>query len=270
MVETLQARSSGARRRRRRRARDGRMLWGVASMLLAIGLWALVVITIKPPSYVLPAPWEVILRAWKDWALILSQGTSTVGEIVTGLVLSAMIAIPLGVFIVAIPVVDKLFYPILIAFNSIPKVALAPLFVVWFGYGIFPRVLITVSIAFFPVLVSTVTGLKSVDPEILRLARSMRAQNRQVFLRVRLPNALPSAFAGLKVATSLAVIGAIIGEFVASDRGWGYMLVQASGSLDTSLMFAVVICLAVVASLLFYAVDVAERTVISWHASHRQ
>jgi NitT/TauT family transport system permease protein len=195
---------------------------------------------------------------------------ATLAETLMGLAIGMIVGTLMGVALAFSGQFAGWTFPYVMAVYSLPKVALAPLFVVWFGYGIFPRVLITVSIAFFPVLVSTVTGLKSVDPEILRLARSMRAQNRQVFLRVRLPNALPSAFAGLKVATSLAVIGAIIGEFVASDRGWGYMLVQASGSLDTSLMFAVVICLAVVASLLFYAVDVAERTVISWHASHRQ
>lgn len=247
-----------------------RVLWALASIGLTLGLWALVVVAIKPPAYVLPAPWEVVARCWTDRALIASHGLTTVGEILAGLLLSALIAIPLGIVIVAVPVIDRLFYPILVAFNSIPKVALAPLFVVWFGYGLFPRILITVSIAFFPVLVAMVGGLKSVDPDIIRLTRSMRAHRLQVFLRVRLPNALPSAFSGLKVATSLAVIGAIIGEFVASDRGWGYLLVQASGSLDTPLMFAIVVLLALVASLLFYGVDFAERRVISWHASQRQ
>jgi len=247
-----------------------RVLWALASIGLTLGLWALVVVLVKPPNYVLPAPWEVVTRFWTDRGLIMNHGLTTIGEILAGLILSAVIAIPLGIVIVAVPVIDRLVYPILVAFNSIPKVALAPLFVVWFGYGLFPRILITVSIAFFPVLVAMVGGLKSVDPDIIRLTRSMRAQRLQVFLRVRLPNALPSAFSGFKVATSLAVIGAIIGEFVASDRGWGYLLVQASGTLDTSLMFAIVVLLALVASLLFYSVDFAERRVISWHASQRQ
>jgi NitT/TauT family transport system permease protein len=253
----------------RRRAND-RLLWGTAAILFALALWSLAVLIIRPPDYVLPAPWTVLARCWTDHALIISQGRTTVGEILAGLVLSAVIAVPLGVLIVAIPLIDKLCTPLIVAFNSIPKVALAPLFVVWFGYGLLPRILITVSIAFFPVLVATVTGLKSVDPDIIRLTRSMRARRSQVFLRVRLPNALPSAFAGLKIATSLSVIGAIIGEFIASDRGWGYMLVQASGTLDTALMFAIVIALAVVASLLFSAVEFAERLAISWHASQRQ
>jgi len=167
-------------------------------------------------------------------------------------------------------VLEKLFYPILVAFNSIPKVALAPLFVVWFGYGLLPRVLVSVSITFFPILVATVSGLLTVDPDVLRLTRSMRAKRARVFLHVRLPSAWPSIFSGLKVSTSLAVIGAIIGEFVASDRGWGYLLMQASGQLDTTLMFAIVVLLAVFASVLFSAVGIAERFAISWHASQRR
>lgn len=247
-----------------------RIFWALASIGLTLALWSLVVVAVRPPAYVLPAPWEVVTRFWTDRGLIASHGLTTIGEILAGLLLSAVIAVPLGIVIVAVPVIDRLVYPILVAFNSIPKVALAPLFVVWFGYGLFPRVLITVSIAFFPVLVAMVGGLKSVDPDIIRLTRSMRARPLHVFLRVRLPNALPAAFSGFKVATSLAVIGAIIGEFVASDRGWGYLLVQASGTLDTPLMFAIVVLLALVASLLFYGVDFAERRVISWHASQRQ
>jgi NitT/TauT family transport system permease protein len=177
--------------------------------------------------------------------------------------------VPFGMLIVAVPALDKLVYPLVVAFNSIPKVALAPLFVVWFGYGATPRVVITFSIAFFPILVNTVTGLRSVDPEMVRLARSMGGSTTRVFLRIRLPHSLPSIFAGTKVATSLAVIGAIIGEFVASDNGWGYLLIQAQGQLDTTLIFAILILLAVFATLLYYAVEVVERLVTPWQASQR-
>ncbi len=190
-------------------------------------------------------------------------------EILIGLLIGIVIAVPLGICIVAIPIVERLFYPIVVAFNAVPKVALAPLFVVWFGYGFMPRVLITGSIAFFPILVSTISGLVAIDPELLRLATVLRAKRSRVFLRMRLPQALPSIFAGIKVATSLAVIGGIIAEFVASDKGWGYLLVQASGTLDTTIMFSVVIILALVASALFYVVGFAERFFVSWHASQR-
>ena len=248
-------------------ARD--ILWMLASVVLAIGLWAGAVAILKPAAYILPAPWDVLTRTWTDRALLLSHGATTMGEILAGLLLSVVVGIPLGILIVALPIVQRLAYPIIIAFNAIPKVALAPLFVVWFGYGLLPRVLLTGSIAFFPILVATITGLVSIEPDLLRLAAVLRARRSRVFLHMRLPQAMPSIMSGVKVATSLAVIGGIIAEFVASDRGWGFLLVQASGSLDTTIMFSIVIILAVVASLLFYLISLLEIQLVSWHASQR-
>jgi NitT/TauT family transport system permease protein len=246
-----------------------KLSWPLASAVFGLGLWSLVVLTIKPKPYVLPAPWDVLARMWTDRILLLTNGASTLEAIFVGLFIGVIVAIPLGIAIVAIPVAEKLFYPQIVAFNAIPKVALAPLFVVWFGYGFLPRVLITTSIAFFPILVSTITGLMSIDPELLRLAKVLRGETFQIFLRMRLPQALPTIFAGIKVGTGLAVIGAILGEFIASDEGWGYLLLKAGGVLDTDIMFAVVIILAVVASLLFSLVAVIERSMVSWHASQR-
>lgn len=248
-------------------ARD--MLWVFASVILALGLWAAAVAILQPPAYILPSPWDVLARTWTDRALLFSHGVTTMGEILAGLLLSIVVGIPLGIVIVAIPVVQRLAYPIIIAFNAIPKVALAPLFVVWFGYGLLPRVLLTGSIAFFPILVATITGLTSIEPELLRLAAVLRARQSNIFLHMRVPQAMPSIMSGIKIATSLAVIGGIIAEFVASDRGWGFLLVQASGSLDTTIMLAIIIILAVVASLLFYLISLAEIKLVSWHASQR-
>jgi NitT/TauT family transport system permease protein len=244
-------------------------LWSLASAATALVLWSAIVLLVKPPAYILPAPWDVLARAWTDRAALIYQGGMTMSEILIGIGLGIVIAVPLGIVIVAIPVVERLFYPIVVGFNAIPKVALAPLFVVWFGYGFVPRVLLTGSITFFPILVSTISGLMAIDPELMRLATVLRAKRSRVFMRMRLPQALPSIFSGIKVATSLGVIGAIIAEFVASDQGWGYLLVQASGTLDTPIMFAIVIVLAVVASVLFYIVGIAERVFVSWHASQR-
>ena len=244
-------------------------LWAVASCVVALALWSAVVLIVKPPAYILPAPWDVLVRTWTDRGLLFANGGVTMAEILIGLGIGIGVGVPLGIVIVAIPVVERLFYPIVVAFNAIPKVALAPLFVVWFGYGFLPRVLITGSITFFPVLVATISGLVAIDPELLRLASVLRAKRSRVFLRMRLPNALPSIFSGIKVATSLGVIGGIIAEFVASDKVWGYLLVQASGTHDTTIMFSIVIILAIVASVLFYIVGFAERFFVSWHASQR-
>lgn len=248
----------------------GRTGWTILAMVVLVALWAAAVAVLKPKDYILPSPWTVAKRLWTSRQLLIDNGGPTVKEIIEGYIIGVAIAVPLGMVIVASKWLDRLLYPLLISFNSIPKVALAPLFVVWFGYGETPRIVITFSIAFFPVLVNTVTGLGGVDPEMVRLARSMGAPKRRVFVRVRLPQALPSIFAGMKVATSLAVIGGIIGEFVASDKGWGYLLIQAQGQLDTSLIFAIIVLLAVFATVLYYLVEFIERLAIPWHSSQRQ
>jgi NitT/TauT family transport system permease protein len=244
-------------------------LWATASGALAIATWALLIVAFHPATYILPAPWDVIQRTWTDRSLLAFHGLTTMSEILVGLGFSTAVGIPLGIAIVAVPMMRKMIYPLIVAFNSIPKVALAPLFVVWLGYGMLPRVLITASIAFFPILVSTVSGLMSIDPDFLRLAKVMRAHETRVFLHMRLPCALPAIFSGIKVATSFSVIGGIVGEFIASDSGWGYLLLQASGTLDTTIMFSVVIILGILASAMFNLVGVVEKLVVPWHASQR-
>jgi NitT/TauT family transport system permease protein len=244
--------------------------WNIASLITAVAGWALVVQLFQPAAYILPGPLSVVERVIESRQLLLESATPTIGVILAGFLLGLLVAVPFGMLIVALPALDKLVYPLVVAFNSIPKVALAPLFVVWFGYGATPRIVITFSIAFFPILVNTITGLRSVDPEMVRLARSMGGSTTRVFLKLRLPHSLPSIFAGTKVATSLAVIGAIIGEFVASDNGWGYLLIQAQGQLDTTLIFAILILLAVFATVLYYAVELVERVAVPWHASQRK
>ena len=243
--------------------------WALLSATVAIAIWSAIILIARPPEYVLPAPWDVVARAWSDRSALIENGAFTLSEILAGLVAGIALAVPMGIAVVAVPLIERLFYPIVVAFNAIPKVALAPLFVVWFGYGYMPRVLLTASVAFFPVLISTISGLIAIDPDLLRLAAALRAKQSRIFVHVRLPQALPTIFAGIKVATSLAVIGSIIAEFIASDKGWGHMLVQASGNLDTTIMFAVLLVLALVASALFYAVAFLERFFMSWHASRR-
>jgi NitT/TauT family transport system permease protein len=243
--------------------------WALLSTAIAIAIWSAIIVIVRPPEYVLPAPWDVIARTWSDRSALIENGAFTLSEILAGLVAGTVLAVPMGIAVVAVPLIERLFYPIVVAFNAIPKVALAPVFVVWFGYGYMPRVLLTASVAFFPVLISTISGLTAVDPDLLRLAAALRAKRSRIFVYVRLPQALPTIFAGIKVATSLAVIGSMIAEFIASDKGWGHMLVQASGNLDTTIMFAVLLVLALVASALFYTVAFLERFFISWHASQR-
>jgi NitT/TauT family transport system permease protein len=147
--------------------------------------------------------------------------------------------------------------------------AVAPLFIVWFGFGLMPKVFIAFLIAFFPIVINTVVGLAAIEPEKIHLARSMGLSGAATFFKIRLPNALPSIFGGLKIAITLAVVGAVVGEFVGGDAGLGYLLMSANGSMDTPLLFAGLVGLTLIGIVLFMVIEIAERFAIPWHTSTR-
>jgi NitT/TauT family transport system permease protein len=194
---------------------------------------------------------------------------STLVAILGGFALSVVIGIPLATLIVFSRFAERALYPPMVASQAIPKVAVAPLFIVWMGYGIMPKVWIAFLIAFFPIVIDTVIGLRSIPPEMLQLGRSMGGGGLLVFLKLRLPSALPNLFGGMKVAITLAVVGAITGEFVGSQAGLGYLLTSASGQMDTALVFAVLVTISVIAMILFMIIEILERLTIPWHASMR-
>jgi len=241
----------------------------VVAVVGTIGLWEAVVRGFHLKEYLLPAPSGVLAALAADWRYLGAHAGITVYEIVSGFLLSILVGIPLAMVIVYSPVLERAFYPLLVASQSVPKIAIAPLLIFWAGLGIFPKVLVAFLIAFFPIVIDTVVGLRSVEPEMLHLARSMGAPERRIFLKIRLPNALPNIFAGLKVAVTLAVVGAIVGEFIQADRGLGYALLQANAMLNTKLSFATILILAGIGIVLFVVVDRIERLLIPWHASRR-
>lgn len=241
-------------------------LWTVVATLV---LWEVVVVGLKVPEYLLPAPSEIAAAFRQEWSYLLLHTGVTLYEILWGFVAAALVSIPLAMLIVYSPVFERSVYPLLVASQSVPKIAIAPLLIFWAGLGLFPKILVAFLIAFFPIVIDTVVGLRSVEPEMLHLARSMGARERKVFLKIRLPNALPNVFAGLKVAVTLAVVGAIVGEFIQADQGLGYALLQANAMLNTKLSFAAIAILAVIGIVLFLVVDWIERLCIPWHASRR-
>lgn len=245
--------------------------WGAPAVTVigAVVLWEAAVDGLHLPEYLLPAPSGVLAALAAEWRYLAIHTGVTVYEILWGFVLSILVGIPLAMVIVYSPVLERAFYPLLVASQSVPKIAIAPLLIFWAGLGIFPKVLVAFLIAFFPIVIDTVVGLRSVEPEMLHLARSMGAPERRIFLKIRLPNAFPNIFAGLKVAVTLAVVGAIVGEFIQADRGLGYALLQANAMLNTRLSFATILILAAIGVLLFALVDVMERALIPWHASRR-
>lgn len=249
------------------RAQD--VVWSVASFMLIVLVWDLVVRVFKIAPYLVPAPMLVLDTIVQDWRTLGVHTLWTTGAILAGFLAAALVAIPLAMLIVVSPLLRRLLYPPMVATQAIPKIALAPLFIVWFGFGLVPKIAVAFLIAFFPIVIDTIVGLRSIDPSMVQLARSMGAPPHRIFLKLRLPNALPMIFGGLKVASALAVVGALTGEFVGSDKGLGYVLVQASGNLNTALLFATLVILSVVAMAFFYAVEVIERILIPWHVSQR-
>lgn len=239
------------------------------TVIATLVIWEAVVVGFRLPEYLLPAPTEILGALAEEWRYLALHTGVTVFEILWGFLLSIVVGIPLAMAVVYSPLLERAVYPLLVASQSVPKIAIAPLLIFWAGLGIFPKVLVAFLIAFFPVVIDTVAGLRSVEPEMLHLARSMGAAETRVFLKIRLPNALPNIFAGLKVAVTLAVVGAIVGEFIQADRGLGYALLQANAMLNTKLSFATILILAAVGTALFVVVDRVERLLIPWHASQR-
>ena len=239
------------------------------TILVTLVAWEAWVVGFRVREYLLPAPSGILAVLAAEWRYLALHTGVTVYEILWGFFLSIVVGIPLAILIVYSPVLERAIYPLLVAAQSVPKIAIGPLLIVWAGLGIFPKVLVAFLIAFFPVVIDTVAGLRSVEPEMLHLARSMGASEWRVFLKIRLPHALPNIFAGLKVAVTLAVVGAIVGEFIQADQGLGYALLQASAMLNTKLAFASILILAGIGTVLFVIVDWIERLLIPWHASQR-
>lgn len=239
------------------------------TVVVVIAIWYAAVLVFNVPSYLLPLPGAVLDQIVGGFSFLLWHTWITAYEAFGGFALSVVLGISLAIAIVASPVLDRALMPWLILSQTFPKVALAPLILVWFGVGLAPKLIVTFLVAFFPVVMSSVVGMRSIENEMLELAYSMRASTLQVFWRFRLPIALPSIFSGLKVSASFAVVGAVIAEWVSSNQGLGYLLIRANANLDTTLLFAVLIMLMIIGVTFYYSVEVVERLLIPWHSSMR-
>ena len=219
---------------------------------------------------ILPSLSSIVHTAVVKFPLLMQMSTITAMEFVLGFLLSVAVGLPLGAMIVYSRLLETAFYPILVAFQIVPKAAVAPIFIVWLGTGLSSKVLIAFAIAFFPIVIDTVVGLRSAQPETIHLLRSMGGNPLQVFWYVRFPNALPAIFGGLKVASTLAVVGAIVGEFVSAEKGLGYLVLVANGELDTRLVFACVLTLTLLGIIFYFIIEIIEKLVVHWHVSARQ
>ena len=255
--------------RRARRVVESEYVRPLILIVAVFVLWDLVIRIFRIPPYLIPAPWDVAKMMVAEWPRLLREGLVTAYATLGGFGLSILFGIPVAMLIAYSRLVESFVYPLLVFSQSVPKIAIAPLFVVWFGFGIFPKVISAFLLGFFPVVVATVMGFKSVETDMIDLARSMRATRWQTFIKFSLPHALPSIFSGLKVSATLAVVGAVVGEFVGSNSGIGYVLQIANGNFDLPLMFAALFVLSMMGVILFALVDLVEKLMIPWHQSRR-
>jgi NitT/TauT family transport system permease protein len=255
---------------KKRNALSAKKTLEVAGVLLAaLIIWEIAVRWFQPQAFILPAPSMIAVEFTKSPAYLLRHTMFTLSTTLAGFVLALFLGFIAAVGIVYSKFLERTLFTLLVALNSIPKVALAPLFVIWMGTGAEPKIAIALTIAIFATVIDTVLGLRSVDPELLQLAQTAHASGLKVLIKLRLPGALPSMFAGMKIGISLALVGAIVGEFVAGDTGLGQVILQAQGMFQTPRVFAAVIILGMVGTILFYAIEWLERLLIPWHVSQR-
>jgi NitT/TauT family transport system permease protein len=241
-------------------------LVGIAAFLLA---WQLFVMVYNIPPYLLPTPPQIAETFIDRFPDLLRHGWVTVYEMLAGYAMAVAIAIPLAIAITSSKRFNELVMPTMLFFQIVPKVAIAPLFLVWFGVGATPKVLVAFLISFFPIVIDAAVGLRSMSPEMGDLARSMGATRLQIFTSFRLPTSLPYLFSGLKVAATLAIAGTVVGEFVGADKGLGYLLLVTNSNMETSMMFATIVALTIIGLVFYYSVEILEGLLIPWHVTHR-
>ncbi len=235
----------------------------LAGVLVA---WEAVVRGFRIPAFIIPLPSAVLRELWGWRAHFVEHTWVTLYETLGGFALSVVVGVPLAVLIVYSPLLRRALYPLIVLAQSVPKIAIAPVLLLMTGHGEIPKVIVAFLVAFFPVVIDTATGLAATPPELLDLSRAYRASAFKTFLKVRLPMALPFVFAGAKVAITLSVIGAVVGEFVGSDRGLGYVILSATSYWKTELAFSAMILLSLMAIVLFAAVSLIERLTCPWLA----
>jgi NitT/TauT family transport system permease protein len=239
----------------------------VLSLVLFVLVWEGCCRLFHVPAFLLPAPSDIALRLYDKRDLYLAHSWVTFYETTLGFALAVLGGCLAAGVIVILPSLRDLIMPMLLIAQIVPKVAIAPILLVWFGYGALPKILIAFLVAFFPIVINTAHGLASVERELIELSQSLRASRLQVFWKFRVPTALPDLFSGMKIAITLAVIGAVIGEFVGGNRGLGYLIIISNQELDTPLAFAAIFLLSLGGILLYALIEAAERIAVPWGAT---
>jgi NitT/TauT family transport system permease protein len=256
---------------KRRRSKTERAIrsigWNLLPPLTFVGivaLWWGAVEVFRIPAYLLPGPQSVFARLVTDGALLWTHSKVTLTEILLGFGITIVTAIPLGLLIALSPLSKQLVYPPIMLMQLVPKIAVAPLFLVWLGFGIESKVLLTVLLTFFPLLIASISGFQILDDRLLYLTRSMGATRWQTFRYLRFPAALPVIFSGIKTSATIAATAAIVAEFVGANKGLGYVLLRGTSTMDIELVFAVLVLLTLIGVAINYAVEFCEWAMTPW------
>lgn len=257
-----------ARRKRRKTLRTlSRIGWNLIPALTfvaLVGLWAVAVRVFEIPAYLMPGPGGVFQLLISEAAMLWDNAKTTLAEIVLGFGLTLITAIPLGLIIALSPLANQVLYPPAMLLQLVPKVAMAPLFLVWFGFGMESKVVLTLLMTFFPLLIASITGFQILDPRLLYLTQSMGATAWKTFWYLRVPAALPVIFSGVKTSATIAATAAIVAEFVGANKGLGYVLLKGTSTMNIELTFAVLVALTVIGLAINYAVEFSEWLLTPW------
>ncbi|MGW8482748.1 ABC transporter permease [Microbacterium sp. NPDC055903] len=239
-----------------------RRVWPAAVLFVAVlVLWEAAVVVFGVSSFVIAKPSEIAVELFAGWGVLGPATWITAVEVVLGFLISVVVGIALALLIVRFAWVERAVYPLIVLFQVVPKVALAPIFILWFGYSMAPKLVLIVVMAFFPITINMVLGLKRIEEDHLLLMRSVGSSRNQILFQVQLPMSLPNLFAGIRIAITLAVIGAVVAEFAGSQNGLGYLIQFASTQLDTPMMFAALVVVSVLGLICYYAIDLVELLV---------
>jgi ABC-type nitrate/sulfonate/bicarbonate transport system permease component len=239
-------------------------------ILALLAAWQLGTWLMQIPKWLLPSPSQIVVAGIEARDLLGPHTWQTLKETWVGLGLSLMVGLGLALVVDSSSLLRRTIYPLLVASQTVPILALAPLLIIWFGYGIVPKVIVVALVCFFPIVVSTADGLRVADPDLIALLRAMGANRRQIFFKVRAPGALPSFFSGLKIAITYSVVGAVIGEWVGASRGLGIFMIRSSKSFLTDRVFAAIAVTSLLSILMFAVVILLERALLPWYFARRE
>jgi putative hydroxymethylpyrimidine transport system permease protein len=249
-----------------------RLIWylippGVIIFLFVI--WEIVVSLLNVPVWLLPSPSDILVEGKENYSLLWHHTMVTLKEVMFGFLVALVLGLVLAFCMVFSLVVERTVYPFIVGSQTIPIIAIAPLLLIWVGYGIAPKVIVVALISFFPIVVNTMDGFKSVDSDAIKMMRTFGASRWQIFTKLQMPNSLPYIFTGMKIAIVLSVIGAVIGEWVGASEGLGYLMIRSIPQFQTDRVFAAMFILSALGIILFLSVIGLRRLIIPWHQSER-